>query len=107
MAEEVDPAEAAPAGYASEYSDAHSTVTGVTYDADTPIAPRCVVTEEMDLSPKRRVAYRAGSAGWVKTMVDQRLSATKSNLSIRGKATIRNMVFRKPDGVDLNPGRGP
>eukprot|EP00959_Pyramimonas_sp_CCMP1952_P041571 869392-Pyramimonas_sp.AAC.1 len=64
MAEEVDPAEAAPAGCASECSDAHSTVAGVAYDADTLIDPRLVVTEEMDLSPEGRVAYRAGSVGW-------------------------------------------
>eukprot|EP00959_Pyramimonas_sp_CCMP1952_P448504 9391235-Pyramimonas_sp.AAC.1 len=28
-------------------------------------------------------------------------------MPIRGEATIGNMAFRKPDGVDLNPGRGP
>eukprot|EP00959_Pyramimonas_sp_CCMP1952_P337261 7062598-Pyramimonas_sp.AAC.1 len=37
MAEAVDPAAAAPAGHASDYSGALSTVTDVTYDADTPI----------------------------------------------------------------------
>eukprot|EP00959_Pyramimonas_sp_CCMP1952_P457632 9475275-Pyramimonas_sp.AAC.1 len=39
MAEAVDPAAEAPAGYASGYSDALSTVTDVTYDVDIPIDP--------------------------------------------------------------------
>eukprot|EP00959_Pyramimonas_sp_CCMP1952_P363567 7613186-Pyramimonas_sp.AAC.1 len=47
MAEAVDPMAAAPVGYASDYSDALSTVTDVTYDADTPIDPRCIVTGDM------------------------------------------------------------
>eukprot|EP00959_Pyramimonas_sp_CCMP1952_P177638 3713002-Pyramimonas_sp.AAC.1 len=42
MAEEVDPAEAAPAGHASECSGAGSAIADVAYDADTPIDPRCV-----------------------------------------------------------------
>eukprot|EP00959_Pyramimonas_sp_CCMP1952_P427992 8963298-Pyramimonas_sp.AAC.1 len=62
MAEAVDPTAAAPAGHASGYSDTLSTVTDIAYDADAPIDPRCVVTEEMDLSPERWVVCRAGSA---------------------------------------------
>eukprot|EP00959_Pyramimonas_sp_CCMP1952_P327993 6866697-Pyramimonas_sp.AAC.1 len=74
MVEAVDPAAAAPAGHGSEYSDALSTATDVTYDADTPLDLMDIATEDMDLSPGRKVAYRVGS---VKTTVDERFSATR------------------------------
>eukprot|EP00959_Pyramimonas_sp_CCMP1952_P023751 498554-Pyramimonas_sp.AAC.1 len=52
MAQAVDPAAAAPEGYGSDYSDAFSTLTDVTYDTDTPIDPRYILTEDMEISPK-------------------------------------------------------
>eukprot|EP00959_Pyramimonas_sp_CCMP1952_P151340 3166540-Pyramimonas_sp.AAC.1 len=59
----VGPAEAAPAGYASDYSDTLSTGADIAREAGAPIDPRCVVTEEIDIYPKRWAVYRAGSAG--------------------------------------------
>eukprot|EP00959_Pyramimonas_sp_CCMP1952_P392442 8223663-Pyramimonas_sp.AAC.1 len=53
MSEAVDPAAAAPAGYASDYSDALAAVTDVTYDADTPIDPRCIVTKRHGSFPPK------------------------------------------------------
>eukprot|EP00959_Pyramimonas_sp_CCMP1952_P152614 3193272-Pyramimonas_sp.AAC.1 len=76
MAEAVDLTTAVPAGHASDYSDALSTVTDVTFDTDTPMNPMDITTEDMDLSPGRKVAYRAGSVGWVKSIIDERLSVT-------------------------------
>eukprot|EP00959_Pyramimonas_sp_CCMP1952_P117522 2456856-Pyramimonas_sp.AAC.1 len=61
----------------------------------------------MDLSPERWAADRAGPVGWVKTRIEKRLSSNKYTLTAKGKATIGNMAVRKPDGVDLNLGRGP
>eukprot|EP00959_Pyramimonas_sp_CCMP1952_P279419 5841895-Pyramimonas_sp.AAC.1 len=52
MAEAVGPTAAAPAGYASDYSDTLSIGTDIAYDTGTPIDPRCVVAEEMDLSQR-------------------------------------------------------
>eukprot|EP00959_Pyramimonas_sp_CCMP1952_P347920 7287763-Pyramimonas_sp.AAC.1 len=54
MVEAVDPMAAAPARCASYYSDALSTVADVTYDADTLLDPRCIVTKDMDISSKER-----------------------------------------------------
>eukprot|EP00959_Pyramimonas_sp_CCMP1952_P077605 1622246-Pyramimonas_sp.AAC.1 len=88
MAEAVDPAAAALAGPASDYSDALSIVTGVTCDADTPAGPRYIVTKDMDLSPKSKVAYRGGPVGWLKATIDKRLSATNYNQSMRGKRPL-------------------
>eukprot|EP00959_Pyramimonas_sp_CCMP1952_P409092 8573330-Pyramimonas_sp.AAC.1 len=105
MAGAVDPAAAAPEGCASDYPDALSTVADVTDDADTPI--EYIVVEDMDLPPKRWVVFRAGAEGRVKTRIEMRLSAEEYNLTVREKATIGNTALRKPDGVDLNPGRGP
>eukprot|EP00959_Pyramimonas_sp_CCMP1952_P284393 5944955-Pyramimonas_sp.AAC.1 len=107
MAEAVDPAAEVLAGYASDYSDALSIVTGVTCETDTPIGPGYIATKDMDLSPKRWVVYRAGSVGWVKTRIQRTLSADRYDLTVRGKATIGNLAFRKHDGVGLNPDRGP
>eukprot|EP00959_Pyramimonas_sp_CCMP1952_P374688 7847351-Pyramimonas_sp.AAC.1 len=72
MAEEVDPTDAAPAGYAS----GDSIATDVTYETDTPIDPEYTVAADMDLSPGRRIAYRAEGASWIKTSIEQRLSST-------------------------------
>eukprot|EP00959_Pyramimonas_sp_CCMP1952_P384912 8066855-Pyramimonas_sp.AAC.1 len=83
-----------------------TTGTDITHDADTPIDLRCAVTEEMALSSKRRSVYRAGSAGWVEIIIKRRLSSTKYPLSGMKKATINNLAPRKPDGIDLNHGRG-
>eukprot|EP00959_Pyramimonas_sp_CCMP1952_P321358 6724729-Pyramimonas_sp.AAC.1 len=55
MAENVDPTEAALGD--GEAGD--SGITDATCDADTPIDPNHVVTRDMDLSPGRRIAYRA------------------------------------------------
>eukprot|EP00959_Pyramimonas_sp_CCMP1952_P254538 5316472-Pyramimonas_sp.AAC.1 len=98
MAAEVDPAEAAPGGYDSDSSDALTTGTGiadVARDAGTPIDPRNAVTEEMGLSPRRRVVYRAGFVGSVKTRIKRGPSFTKY-LVREEKATISNLAFRKP-----------
>eukprot|EP00959_Pyramimonas_sp_CCMP1952_P406684 8523711-Pyramimonas_sp.AAC.1 len=51
MAEEVDPTEAAPAGYASMYSDVCSLAADVACDTGTFIDLEYAVTEEVDLSP--------------------------------------------------------
>eukprot|EP00959_Pyramimonas_sp_CCMP1952_P288621 6035573-Pyramimonas_sp.AAC.1 len=83
MAEPVDPAAEAPAGYASDYSDALSTVTDATCETDAPIGH--VFTKYMDLSNRRWVVYRVGSVGWVKTRIKIRLSSDKYNLTVRGK----------------------
>eukprot|EP00959_Pyramimonas_sp_CCMP1952_P451647 9456473-Pyramimonas_sp.AAC.1 len=48
-----------------------SGITDATCDSDTPIGPKRVVTRDMDLSPGRRVAYRAGSVGWITTYIDE------------------------------------
>eukprot|EP00959_Pyramimonas_sp_CCMP1952_P363600 7613852-Pyramimonas_sp.AAC.1 len=97
MAEAVDPAADAPAGRASDYSDALSTVTGVTYETDTPVDPGYTVTKDMDLSPIRWVVYRAGSVGRAKTRIARRLSCDKSDLTVWGNATIGNVALRKPN----------
>eukprot|EP00959_Pyramimonas_sp_CCMP1952_P404534 8478293-Pyramimonas_sp.AAC.1 len=67
MAEGVDPADAAPAGYAS----GDSIATCVACKTGAPIVPRCVVTEAIDLSPGRRIAYRAEGVGWLKTSIEK------------------------------------
>eukprot|EP00959_Pyramimonas_sp_CCMP1952_P302001 6319643-Pyramimonas_sp.AAC.1 len=72
MAEEVDPAEAAPAGHGSDFSDALATgadIADIACDAGAPIDPAYAVAEEIDLSSKRLVVYRAGSVGRVKTII--------------------------------------
>eukprot|EP00959_Pyramimonas_sp_CCMP1952_P129508 2708213-Pyramimonas_sp.AAC.1 len=87
-----------------------SGITGATCDSDTPIDPRHVVTGDMDLSPDRRVVYRAEGVGWVTTCNAERRSADKYLLGGKGnqcKVPIQNMALRRPGGEDLNPGRGP
>eukprot|EP00959_Pyramimonas_sp_CCMP1952_P437037 9150671-Pyramimonas_sp.AAC.1 len=61
----------------------------------------------MDLSPERRIAYRAEGVGWIETSIVERRSATTYLLAGKHKTTIKNMAPRAPDGCDLNPGRGP
>eukprot|EP00959_Pyramimonas_sp_CCMP1952_P114439 2392765-Pyramimonas_sp.AAC.1 len=103
MADEVDPADAAPAGCASDDSIA----TGVTFKTDTPTDPRYVVPEAMDLSPGRPIAYRAEGIGWFKTSMEKRLRSTMYLLAREQKATIKRLALRTPSGIDLKPGRDP
>eukprot|EP00959_Pyramimonas_sp_CCMP1952_P414783 8690419-Pyramimonas_sp.AAC.1 len=71
MAEEVDPRDAAPEGYESSNSGAADAAC----QTDTPIDPDYVVTRDMDLCPARRIVYRAGTIGWMKTNIVERRSA--------------------------------
>eukprot|EP00959_Pyramimonas_sp_CCMP1952_P290133 6068562-Pyramimonas_sp.AAC.1 len=87
MAEAIDPAEDALEGCAS----GDSIVTDVAYETDTPVDPEDVATAGMDLSHGRRVAYRAGGAGWMKTIIEQWRSSTKCLLAGKQMATIRNL----------------
>eukprot|EP00959_Pyramimonas_sp_CCMP1952_P347774 7284870-Pyramimonas_sp.AAC.1 len=103
MAEEVDATDAAPAGY--ETSNAGD--TGAARRTDTPIDPDYVATRDLDLSPGRRIVYRAETIGWIKTSIVERRSAETSMVSGKHKIPIKNVALRKPDGVDLNPDRGP
>eukprot|EP00959_Pyramimonas_sp_CCMP1952_P189988 3974533-Pyramimonas_sp.AAC.1 len=61
MAEEVDPAEAAPAGCDSDFSDTLATgadVADVACNVVTPIDPRCAVTE--DSPPQKKCGLSTG-----------------------------------------------
>eukprot|EP00959_Pyramimonas_sp_CCMP1952_P033254 697774-Pyramimonas_sp.AAC.2 len=59
MAEEVDPTDAAPEGYESSTSG----ITDVACQTDTSTDPNYFVTEDVGLSPGRRIAHRARSVG--------------------------------------------
>eukprot|EP00959_Pyramimonas_sp_CCMP1952_P165591 3461245-Pyramimonas_sp.AAC.1 len=64
----------------------------------------------MELSPGRRIAYRAKGAGWIATYIAERRSAEKHLLGGKGNqhtVPIKNMAHRRPGGEDLNPGQGP
>eukprot|EP00959_Pyramimonas_sp_CCMP1952_P265023 5541600-Pyramimonas_sp.AAC.1 len=103
MAEEVDPADAAPAGRASDDSIA----ADVACETGTPIDLRSVVTEALDLSPERRIPYRAEGVGSVKTSMAKILSAAEYLLAGNQNTNIKNLALRTQSGINLSPDQGP
>eukprot|EP00959_Pyramimonas_sp_CCMP1952_P289691 6058698-Pyramimonas_sp.AAC.1 len=64
----------------------------------------------MELSPGRRIAYRAEGVGWIATFIAERRSAYMYLLGGRGNqrtVPIKTLALRRPGGEELNLGRGP